>query len=163
MGNLHYVGIGSRSTPEPIQQLMTAIACSLAKRGYTLRSGGARGADLAFEFGCANKGTKEIFTKEDVTLEAKTLALKYHPAPYALTPSALALHARNGFQILGPNLNDPSGFVVCWTPDGTESVTTIKTGGTGQAIRIAYDLGIPIFNLQRKDAMRRLKAFITKA
>lgn len=47
----YYTGIGSRSTPAHIQDLMNKIAFKLAELGYTLRSGAAEGADKAFEIG----------------------------------------------------------------------------------------------------------------
>jgi len=46
-----YTGIGSRKTPYQVQQQMQRIAQFLAKKGYTLRSGSANGADSAFEEG----------------------------------------------------------------------------------------------------------------
>ena len=58
----YYTGIGSRTTPEHILKLMTKIGKYLALNGYVLRSGGANGADTAFEIGCdEGKGVKEIF------------------------------------------------------------------------------------------------------
>ena len=51
-----YTGIGSRETPTAILDLMIAIGGVLAQRGFTLRSGGADGADDAFEQGCILKG-----------------------------------------------------------------------------------------------------------
>lgn len=47
----YYTGIGSRSTPAHIQELMNKIGFKLAELGYTLRSGAAEGADKAFEIG----------------------------------------------------------------------------------------------------------------
>lgn len=46
-----YTGIGSRETPEDIQWVMKRIGYGMAKRGHTLRSGRAKGADRAFETG----------------------------------------------------------------------------------------------------------------
>lgn len=46
-----YTGIGSRETPENICRLMKDIAAAAAVKGYTGRSGGADGADDAFEQG----------------------------------------------------------------------------------------------------------------
>ena len=45
--------------------------------------------------------------------------------------------------MLGPKLDAPSDFVLCWTEDGEAS------GGTGQAMRIAAAHGVPVYNLQR--------------
>ena len=47
----YYAGIGSRETPNDICLYMTTIAKKLAKLGYTCNSGGADGADSAFERG----------------------------------------------------------------------------------------------------------------
>ena len=58
-----YAGIGSRETPEGVLLKMEKIAFYLAHRyDATLRSGGAIGADIAFEAGCDSaNGKKEIF------------------------------------------------------------------------------------------------------
>ena len=50
------------------------------------------------------------------------------------------------YQILGMGCKSPSAMVVCWTPDGSTGITTARTGGTGQALRIAFAHGVPIFN-----------------
>ena len=141
-----YAGIGSRETPNDILKMMTKIAEFLSVHGYTLRSGGAIGADKAFENG-ANK--KEIYYKEDATDEAMEYVYKYHPKPYSLGHVAKQLLARNTFQILGSDLKTPSDFVICWTKDGCESYLdrTKNSGGTGQAIEIASRKGIEVFNL----------------
>lgn len=47
MNGKYYAGIGSRETPTRVLQLMIKAAQRLAQRGYTLRSGGADGADAA--------------------------------------------------------------------------------------------------------------------
>lgn len=46
-----YTGIGSRKTPADVLELMKDIGEFMAVRGHTLRSGGADGADKAFEEG----------------------------------------------------------------------------------------------------------------
>ena len=37
--------------------------------------------------------------------------------------------------------------MLCWTPDGAETETGYNTGGTGQAIRLAIQQGIPVINM----------------
>ena len=49
---MYYAGIGSRETPGLMLGAFARIGEFLAKKGYTLRSGGADGADTAFEVGC---------------------------------------------------------------------------------------------------------------
>ena len=51
MERKYYAGIGSRLTPAPVLDLMNRIATHLVKKGWTLRSGGADGADTAFASG----------------------------------------------------------------------------------------------------------------
>ncbi len=144
-----YAGIGSRETPDAICSLMTRIAEALRDTGWLLRSGAARGADEAFEAGAGD--AKEIwlpwkgFRGHASTLvpspEAFRLAAQYHPAWHACSPAAKALHARNGHQALGLDLQSPVAFVAAWTHKGCGQ------GGTGQAIRIARAYGIPVFDL----------------
>lgn len=62
----YYAGIGSRKSPQDILKFMVKIAKSLSD-SYILRSGGAVGADKAFEYGAKDK---EIFRPEGATKEA---------------------------------------------------------------------------------------------
>ena len=147
-----YAGIGSRSTPNEIKSLMFFAAKFLSRKGYTLRSGGADGADLAFEIGVNSvNGMKEIylpwkgFNNSNSTLvvkegEAYEIAEKFHPYWHNLKPGARKLQARNSHQVLGYDLKTPSNFVLCYTPKGS------RKGGTGQALRIADEYGIEIFD-----------------
>lgn len=148
----YYAGIGSRETPGTILNQMNAIAVWLQSEGYILRSGGAVGADTAFERGAGTK--KEIFRPNDATPEALELASRFHPAWYRCSDYAQRLHARNGFQVLGRDLTSPSCFIVCWTKDGKAS------GGTGQAIRIAEHNSLPVFNLHDSTAEARLRSHV---
>ena len=148
----HYTGIGARNTPDDVLKDMTEIASGLESYDFTLRSGGAQGADSAFEAGVQNDLNKEIYLPWQnfndsnspycsIHPEAYEMAKHYHPAWDRCSPAARKFHARNCYQILGFNLNTPSDFVICWTPGGA------ITGGTGQALRIAIDRDIPIFNM----------------
>ena len=170
---LPYTGIGSRETPVKIMQLMSDLARNLEGLGYTLRSGGAPGADTAFETGV--KRRKEIYlpwryfnrnssSLFEVSEEAKMMASSHHPTWGSLKPAVRNLMGRNAYQVLGKDLKSPSEFVVCWTPDGCSSSKerTVKTGGTGLAISLASSLNIPIFNLQHSSAMDRLLFFIQR-
>ena len=150
-----YAGIGSRSTPPEIQDQMTMAATQLSYHDLILRSGGADGADAAFERG-AEPGKKEIFlpwrgfNRNPSPLctplqEAYDIAAHYHPVWDKLSDAVRRIMARNSHQILGASLNDPVLFVLCWTPNG------IGEGGTGQAMRIAEAHGIPIFNMRVMD------------
>ena len=72
---MFYTGVGSRKTPKDVLELMVKIAIKAAQNGYTLRSGGAEGADKAFEHGCDMvKGPKEIYYANQATAEAMAMA-----------------------------------------------------------------------------------------
>ena len=156
-----YSGIGSRRTPIDILQIMTRTAEYLYNQGYILRSGGADGADKAFELGAKEK--KEIFLPWknfnnsdsllfDTPKEAFEIAAQIHPAWQYLKEYVKKVHARNTLQVLGKNLDEPSDFIICWTKNGS------MIGGTAQALRIAKAYDIPIFNLAiEKDKERILK------
>jgi len=164
-----YAGIGSRETPADILALMEKIAAALRLRGFTMRSGGAAGADTAFANGTP-AAQREIFLpwrsfnghtgvlakpglrgnicfdeRSAVWQQAAAIAERYHPAWERLSRGGRALQTRNSFQVLGADLESPSRFVIAWTKGGK------ATGGTGQAIRLAEDHTIPIINLQRTD------------
>jgi len=147
----YYAGIGSRGTLPTWLTWFTELATHLEAVGFTLRSGGANGADSAFEMGVLSCYNKEIYLPwkgfngsssphHEISEAALEMAAKYHPRWNALKPAGRKFMARNCYQVLGFNLDTPVEFIVCWTPDGR------VTGGTGQALRIAADLNIPVFN-----------------
>lgn len=173
-----YAGIGSRRTPAPILVMMRTAACELANRGWTLRTGGAEGADQAFLEGADGIGGRvdlflpwpnfmadevrrrlwpNVMIVDRPAHEAYEIARKYHPNWKNLRHSVQSLHARNAHQVLGANLDDPVRFILCWTPNGG------GTGGTGQAIRMAADYRIPVFDLGRVEARARLQHFLASA
>lgn len=155
--NCAYTGIGSRSTPLEVCYQMTELAQLFAKSGWILRSGGAAGADSAFEKGASKK---EIFKPTDNIPElAFEIAAKHHPTWNGLKPYIKKLHARNVQQVLGKNLDSTTKFVVCWTKDGAEKETTRNTGGTGQAIRIAIAYNVPVYNLANEGRFEIVKQF----
>lgn len=155
-----YAGIGSRETPESVMKAMTKIASTLQDL-YTMRSGGADGADMAFEKGISN-GNMEIYLPwrgfngnksplyGNPKTEAMAIAAEFHKKWDSLSDAAKKLMTRNVHQILGKDLTDPVAFVLCWTRDGCEEHQhrTRNTGGTGQAISIASELGVNVINMK---------------
>ncbi len=163
--NVCYSGIGSRKTPDNILEMMKEIAKNLAKEGYILRSGGAEGADSAFEKGCDEVGgKKEIYlpwknfngnssSLYNISKEAFELAKKFHPAWSYLKYGAKCLHSRNGYQILGLDLITPVALVVCYAKE---------KGGTDQALRIATSKKIPVVNLALLEESATLEIVLDK-
>lgn len=168
-----YAGIGSRETPQDVKELMLVTGIALAQNGWGLRTGGAPGADTAFEAG-AILGAGEIeiylpwpgFEDRDIgeyaggrdhpTKAAYALAERLHPAWDRLSRGARALIARNGHQVLGDELDDPVKFVLCWTPGGEGG------GGTGQAIRVAQEFQVPVFDLADGEVRARIEHYLSQ-
>lgn len=158
---LKYAGIGSRQTPINILQQMKEYAKRLASIAI-LQTGGALGADSAFEEGAKEvNGEVTLFlpwrgynNKQGLVIKAskqkemEDFASKYHPAWDRCSPGARKLHARNMLII------NEANFVICWTPDGKD------TGGTGQALRFAMEEGIPIYNLFNKEDKKKLETYL---
>lgn len=163
-----YTGIGSRETPKDVLDVMLGIGIVMGERKATLRSGGAEGADTAFYLGAVRVGgPREIYIPWEgfsgmksngttvlqiMSQKALDLAAEVHPNWNACSEGAKQLHARNGFQVLGRNLDDPSSRVVCWTPGGKGG------GGTGQALRIARAMSIPIDDLGDPEVLAMYQA-----
>jgi hypothetical protein len=162
-----YLGAGSCESPADILDLMHRIAGALARLGWALRTGGAPGADSAFEAGARAAGgriglylpwrgfeerTQDVVLHEP-SARALELAPRFHPAWSTLRRGGRALHARNVHQVLGGTCDNPASFVVCWTQDGATCAaeTSKRTGGTGTAVRIASAYGVAVHNLRRDE------------
>lgn len=141
--------------PKSALPTVNAVAGMLSAMGWVLRSGGADGADAAFE--SMHHGEKDIFLPRkgfnghksqlcSPPHAAFVIARQHHPAWEKLSAGACRLHARNVQQVLGKNLDDLAQMIVCWTPGGKGG------GGTGQALRIADAYDIPVFDLFNEDA-----------
>lgn len=162
-----WTGVGSRSVAEDkeLYEKLVKIGCDLTQLGWTLRSGGADGADEAFETGwnhnwyqsepnirpdvkCEiylpwkgfNSHTSPLYTSDPDPLACE-IAAQIHPRWKYLSPPVKKLHARNIHQVLGQDCKTPSDIVVCWTPDGK------SVGGTRTAIICADMYKIPVVNL----------------
>lgn len=139
---------------------MTKIAKKLEAKGWLLRSGGASGADMAFENGITDPINKRIYLPwrgfgngppagcgRVIASElpgwrlAQKTVVNFHPNPERLSRGGVALMARNAMQILGDDIGSPADLVIAWTPGGR------LEGGTAQALRLAANAAIPIKNL----------------
>lgn len=127
-----YAGIGSRETPENTLFMMQLIAGFLDSKGFLLRSGGAKGADTAFETGAVAKTVfyakhwihngvrhgppeknRNIYFESYWSL-AYSITCKYYHSDLTKRPQYVRdLMTRNVFQVLGYDLNTHSDFVIC--------------------------------------------------
>lgn len=168
MSSRTYTGVGARSTPWAPRCRLTAIAEELCERDWTLRTGGAKGADQAFLTGvlnaslCGPEHGAELFLPHDGfqgLTGANPFVVRTEPSEDAfemacdvlgaqawsgLSWFAMQAHARNMHEVLGADLVTPSEVVVCWTP-GAKDV-----GGTRTAIWCARNHHVPVFNIASK-------------
>lgn len=163
MAKKYYSGIGSRNTPTKVLKKMAIYAKVLEQFGYILRSGGARGADKAFERGVSNKDNQEIFRSEDAAhwtfnYVAKHCMPKDRKGFYSWATHTKGLLARNMMQVLGVDGVRPVDFVVCWTSKG--DYNTSEVGGTGYAVRCALKNDIPVYNLGYDAQMEAFEEFL---
>jgi hypothetical protein len=147
--SLLYAGVGAVETPPRVLARMTKMARELREAGFVLRSGGARGADTAFEEGAGDRS--EIFRAEDCTPEAFKLASMFHPVWDRLSERVRLLHGRNAMIVLGRDLKTPVVKVLCWTSGGS------VVGGTGMTIKIALTHNIPVTNLFDDDGQMEMR------
>lgn len=173
---MYYSGIGSRETPDDVLEIMKWLSFELFEKGYTLRSGGAKGADQAFENGLANaecnktriQNAAEIYLpwenfeegtrtwikaiRKEPQEEAYEIAANFHPSWGRLSFGAKKLHARNVHQVFGYDVTQPyfSEFVICWTKNARGG------GGTGQAIRIAKEFDVPVYDLANEESLLKI-------
>lgn len=160
----YYTGVGSRGITEEVYSMLLGIGRDMAYLGFILRSGGADGADSAFEDGCnLGTGSKNIFLPWkgfngnnsllfNVSKPALELAEEVHPRWDLCRQGARLLHARNCYQVLGENLSEPSDLLVCWT-----AAEETGRGGTLTAINLARRHEVPVFNLYYPRGMQEFQ------
>jgi len=117
-----------------------------------LRSGGAEGADKAFERGARTR--KEIFRPIDATPEAMAEAASVHPAWHYCSEEAKKLHGRNAQILLGYDLTVPAKFVAAYT-------LTPERGGTSLGLRLAKKHNIMTFNLAVTEEVLAFTEFLS--
>lgn len=175
MGGRIYAGIGARKTPKDVLVLMRRIAKRLAERGWTLRTGGAAGADQAFLDGALDaEGKVELYLPRrghrghlqsrygnlvrvswGIPETAFAIAAGHHGNWNRLSDFVKALHARNAQILAGPDgTSDPVRFVVAWTEGGR------VVGGTGMSIRMARSMGVPVVNLHNPGALEKIAELV---
>lgn len=179
---MFYTGVGSRETPHEVCGVFTEVAMTLNHHGFTLRSGGARGADISFQIGVLDN-KMEIYLPEDgfnknkannVTIfdafffenydEALYIAKNTHPNWSNCDSFARKAHIRNVYQVLGRDLKTPSDFLICWTKDAVTQIDKITrdTGGTSTAIKLALLNNVPVFNVACDDSVDSFVQFMMK-
>ena len=158
-GVKYYTGVGSRETPSEIMDYMSSISWHLSDLGYVLRSGGADGADSAFQCNADPDNTEiwipwskfappiagNYITITDAQYSfAREFLLNNDILPWfdRMKQGAKKLHARNVFQIIGTSCK-PSEFCLYYAEEDNNGKVS---GGTRTAVEVARLVGVPCYN-----------------
>jgi hypothetical protein len=101
-----------------------------------------------FAHGDLGGACRNAMLERTIRNEAARLARDIHGGWHNLTRFMRQLHARNVYQILGPELNEPVEFVLC---SAYTTRSGVVKGGTATAVKIAKMHGVPVINLLDKD------------
>ncbi len=184
-----YTGVGSRETPANILELMEEVGYKLASQGWTLRSGGALGADRAFEEGMFRyvgvDGPYE-WTPAEIYLPWSGYEdhFKYTHGGLNILPSdikldderiaegmAMAIHpAWEACKQGARKMHTRNVFQVLGrTLDEPSKMLIAWTrfdskgkpkGGTATAINLAIENGVTVFNLNKAEDYERINKWI---
>ena len=98
---------------------------------------------------------------------AFALAARHHPDWTRLALGDRARHARNVHLLLGPGLDAPAAFVLCWTADGAPGARAAPAAdapeGLEPALQLAAARGIPVLNVARPDHRARVERRLADA
>lgn len=169
----YFTGIGATVLTPDEENFADELGYILAKRGLSLRSGKAPGADQRFQKGIErfmaegdairdhqiflpwpsfeqnNTVVSGIYDIADYTPEqviaAETIAAKIHPVWASLTQGQRKFHMRNVFQALGLDCKTPSKLLIAIADTDGEGV---PRGGTRTAYKIALEQNIPCINIR---------------
>lgn len=187
-----YAGVGSRRTPPDVLHAMSDIAQTLGDAGTALSTGGADGADKAFETGALRTDApitvhtpwpgyngyrpgRDPETDIDVlhpkpasTVNGHSyidLAREHHPYWNRCSRGARALFLRNVSILAGAQGDDRRTLPVCAVIAYTPNglPTGREAGGTGHTLRTAAFLDIPCINLSRRTPPERNAAALAAA
>jgi hypothetical protein len=168
----YYTGVGSRNVPPSIARLQKRIGTILAKKGFTLLTGGAIGSDYNFLNGASAIdpeltqvwrplspdgklivgklpfGKPHIpvyYIEEDDFQKSRRYLVDKGILPYfdKMEMYAQGLHARNYFQIFSTFEVVPSEFVVYYARE----FKGVVDGGTRTAVGVGRNEGVPTYNL----------------
>jgi len=179
-----YAGVGSRRTPPDVLEAMADIAQTLGDAGTALSTGGADGADKAFETGALRtdapitvhapwpgyNGYRPgrdpetdidiVHPKSTESVQGRTyaeLAREHHPYWQRCSRGARALFLRNVSILAGARHDDGGTLPVRAVVAYTPNGLPVgrEAGGTGHTLRTAASLDIPCVNLSRRTPPER--------
>ena len=156
--------------PPDIKERAAKVAEILESHGCTLRTDTTTEFDDIFQSKITRKeiylpwkGFKDLessfYFSTDVS---KEVAKKYFTKFDEMKDTVKAFLSRNTRMVLGQEIKSNVSFMIVWTADGAESKSekTVKTGLSSHPMSIAFDIKVPVFNLQRPDVVERLSKYL---
>lgn len=160
-----YVATGNQDTPAEVVEQFKVLRDRLDFNHYTVRTSAFDGLDkIAMEAKnkevilpwreFAGHPSKLTFTPEEAKYFAKQTFSNYDN----MKDTVKTFLAKNVRLVFGQNLKSPALFLLLWSADGCESLEqrTPQTGNIGHLITLANEIRIPVFNLGKPDASKRL-------
>lgn len=154
-----YACLIAPTAPPWVVRAARTIGSSLARRGWTLRTGASGPGEAAVEQGHREVSQSRLFVHLPwrrfnahaspyciVPDEALALARSLIPNPDRAPVSQIKLIGAMMQAVLGDRLDRPCDFVVAWTPDGA------YVGDAGAALTLVLNRGLPNVNLARLPA-----------
>lgn len=150
-------GLGTTQVTKTMQDVIERFSRYLSEQGYTIRTDFDKGMNQVFR---NNSDSVELYTFEgDSNKNADafdcpmTDFVKQHLRDSYISLDALNRVTKNRvvrcyYELLGQNLDSPSEFLICYDP---------SEGVVNYAHRIAYKLGIKVYNLCDKEELKQLK------
>lgn len=183
-----YAGIGRQTLPHAIQELMVDLGYAYASLGYVLRSGGAKGADDAFEWGAilyANETGKPFSEVMEIYLPDKRFKGRHarndgyhHFENSDLTEDQQAFTNRmietwhpaphrlgRARKFMERNCMQIMGADLSSPSDFVMCWThdgDANTGGTGFAKKVAIDCGVPVHDLWHDAVLDQTRAWLAR-
>lgn len=159
---------GSRDCPPEALENIGKIAEFFAKKGWTLRTGGAKGVDnqALVNFRKTANSKVELYLPWQ-GYEGHYNGILHSPENWKLASEYVGhwdnlklnhkiFHARNIGILLGSDNKSPSDLAVCWTPEGE------KVGGSATGVVVCEKEGILLFNIGSKTGLTKLRKWCKK-
>jgi len=157
--------VGSRSISAQERVKLLILNDAFNSLGFTLRSGGAKGADETVNnfrlveifipwdgYNELHHDGKKIFSLDRLPDQGAAIKKmkEIHPNPSALKQGAQKLHTRNIYQVIGKNGADgQKSCLLVYCAD--EDIVGNPVGGTRTAVMFAKELGVPTINIRKEE------------
>ncbi len=160
----------NQGIPEEVKERAREVAKILEEHEFTLRTDTTSEIDDIFQSAITRK---EIYLpwKDFKGLDSpnywpndasKEVAKRYFPRFDEMKDTVKAFLSRNVRMVLGQKLKSNICLLIVWTADGAEKKVekTVKTGLSAHGMSVAFDMKVPVFNLQHADVASRLKHYL---